>query len=60
VLRILDDDDRELARATLPAPTASGGFAEVAFALPAGARTALHTEASAPYRAFHWFVLQPE
>jgi len=47
-------------RATLPAPTASGGFAEVAFALPAGARTALHTEASAPYRAFHWFVLQPE
>jgi hypothetical protein len=59
-LRILDEGDREVARATLPAPAAGGGFAEVTFALPAGSSSVLHTEASAPYRAFHWFVLQPE
>jgi hypothetical protein len=59
-LRVLDDAGRELARATLPAPTADGAFAEVTFALPAGTPTVLHTEASGPYRAFHWFVLQPE
>jgi hypothetical protein len=62
-LRILDATGREVARATLPAP--GGAFAEVTFALPAGALPAgaspvLHAEASAPYRAFHWFVLQPE
>lgn len=60
VLRILDPADRELARATLPAPGPSAGFTEVGFDLPAGAAAELHTEASAPYRAFHWFVLQPE
>lgn len=59
-LRVLDAADREVARATLPAPAASGAFAEVTFALPAGTSPVLHTEASAPYRAFHWFVLQPE
>ncbi|HEY0477817.1 MAG TPA: hypothetical protein VGD37_09845 [Kofleriaceae bacterium] len=59
-LRILDGAGRELARATLPAPTAAGGFAEVAFALPAGSSPELRTEAPAPYRAFHWFALQPE
>ncbi|HEX7836794.1 MAG TPA: hypothetical protein VF469_04990, partial [Kofleriaceae bacterium] len=59
-LRILDAADRELARAVLPAPAADGSFAEVAFALPAGTPAVLHTQASAPYRAFHWFVLQPE
>jgi len=59
-LRLLDDDDRQVATATLPAPTAAGGFAEVGFALPAGAPRVLHTEASSPYRVFHWFVLQPE
>jgi hypothetical protein len=59
-LRLLDDADREVARATLPAPTAGGAFAEVTFALPAGTSSVLHTEASAPYRAFHWFVLQSE
>jgi hypothetical protein len=58
VLHILDDRDREVAQATLPAP--DGAFAEVSFALPAGTSPVLHTEASAPYRAFHWFVLQPE
>jgi len=59
-LRILDDAGREVARATLPAPTADGAFAEVSFALPAGTSPVVRTEASAPYRAFHWFVLQPE
>lgn len=59
-LRILDNADREVASATLPAPADDGRFAEVAFALPAGTSPVLSTEASAPYRAFHWFVLQPE
>jgi len=58
VLRILDDTDREFARATLP--PATGRFAEVVFALPAGTPAVLHTRAAGPYRAFHWFVLQPE
>ena len=57
-LRVLDDAGRELARATLPVP--DGRFAEVSFALPAGASRVLRTEASSAYRAFHWFVLQPE
>jgi len=60
VLRVLDDADRELSRATLPAPSATGEFIEVAFALPAGTPSVVHTEAAAPYRAFHWFALQPE
>jgi hypothetical protein len=61
-LRILDGAGRELARASL-APSPDAGFVEVSFAIPAGALPAqarLHTEALAPYRAFHWFVLQPE
>ncbi len=61
-LRILDDAGRELARASL-APSPDGSFVEVGLAIPAGALPAearLHTEAPAPYRAFHWFVLQPE
>ncbi|HEX3759407.1 MAG TPA: hypothetical protein VHW23_11910, partial [Kofleriaceae bacterium] len=61
LLRILDDTGRELARGSLPPP--DGSFVEVSFAIPAGALPAqarLHGEASAPYRAFHWFVLQPE
>ncbi len=56
-LRILDDGDRELAKVTIPAPT--GSFVEVPIELPAGTPTAIRTEASGPYRAFHWFVLQP-
>lgn len=56
-LRILDPSGRELAAATLPIP--DGRFVEVAFDLPAGARD-LVTAAPAPYRAFHWFALQPE
>lgn len=57
-LRVLAADGRELGRATLPVP--DGTFVEVAFDLPAGAPATLTTEASAPYRAFHWFALQPE
>ena len=57
-LRLLDDAGRELARATLPAP--DGRFVEISFALPAGAPRVVRTEAASPYRAFHWFVLQPE
>jgi len=57
-LRILDADDRELAHATLPVP--AGALVDVPFELPAGTRGTLHTEASGPYRAYHWFALQPE
>ena len=57
-LELLDDDDRVLGTAALPVP--DGGFVEVAFELPAGASPRLHTRAPAPYRAFHWFALQPE
>jgi hypothetical protein len=59
-LQIFDDAGTELAHATLPAPTRAGGFIEVDFALAAGAPRTLHTVAPGPYRAFHWFVLQPE
>jgi hypothetical protein len=42
----------------------SGEFSELTFNLqPYAVRTSeveLHTEATGPYRAFHWFVLQPE
>ena len=37
-----------------------GTFIEVAFELPPGAPSSLEVSATAPYRAFHWFVLQPE
>ncbi|HEY0193299.1 MAG TPA: hypothetical protein VGC42_19410, partial [Kofleriaceae bacterium] len=57
-LEILDDADRVLARNVLPAP--AGPFQEVAFELPANTPRQLHTRAAAPYRAFHWFILQPE
>ena len=57
-LGLYDDADRELGKATLGVP--DGAFVEVAFELPAGVATHLHTVAAAPYRAFHWFVLQPE
>ncbi len=57
-LELRDADGHVLASHTLPAP--DGSFAEVAFELPAGTSTTLSTEAAGPYRAFHWFVLQPE
>jgi len=57
-LRLLDAAGRELGRASLAVP--AGAFAEVSFALPAGAPAELRSEATGPYRAFHWFVLQPE
>ncbi|HET9620725.1 MAG TPA: hypothetical protein VFP84_05145 [Kofleriaceae bacterium] len=59
-MRILDDAGHELAHATLPPPPADASFVEVAFLLPAGAPATVHTETAAPYRAFHWFALQPE
>ncbi|MBL0213842.1 MAG: hypothetical protein IPQ07_08160 [Myxococcales bacterium] len=57
-VEILDDDDRVVATQTIPAP--DGRFEEVTFELPAGTSTTLHTRAASPYRAFHWFALQPE
>lgn len=57
-LRLLDDDDRVLGTKTIAIP--DGAFDEIEFALPAGTPTHLHTQAPAPYRSFHWFVLQPE
>jgi hypothetical protein len=53
----LVDGERAIAVATLPAPT--GAFVEEMFELPPGV-TELETRAAGPYRAFHWFVLQPE
>jgi len=50
----------ELGRIALPAPSA--GFAEASLDLPAGpARLELTVTAAdgKPYRAFHWFALQP-
>jgi len=48
---------------TLAVPAPSGKFEELAFNLPRNALRArtveLRTEASAPYRAFQWFALQP-
>ncbi|HEY5937205.1 MAG TPA: hypothetical protein VIU61_21290, partial [Kofleriaceae bacterium] len=46
-----------IATTILPAP--SGALVEIAFELPAGVRN-IETRATGPYRAFHWFVLQPE
>jgi hypothetical protein len=58
----LFESDTELAHLTIAPPT--GTFAELAFELPPHAlhdsHARLHTEASGPYRAFHWFVLQPD
>ena len=58
-LRVLDGAGRALAAAEAPAPVADGRFVEVELALPAGVAGPLAIEAPAPYRAFHWFVLQP-
>ncbi len=58
----LFEGDKELAHLTVAPP--SGAFSELTFNLPMhalhGARPVLHTEATGPYRVFHWFVLQPE
>jgi len=60
-LRLLDGDT-ELG--TLTIATTRGHVRELAFELPPhalhDAHARLHTEASGPYRAFHWFVLQPD
>ncbi|MDB4961458.1 MAG: hypothetical protein JWP01_1457 [Myxococcales bacterium] len=57
-LKVLDASGRVLATQTLPAP--QGQLVEVVFELPAGTPATLRTQAASPYRAFHWFVLQPE
>jgi hypothetical protein len=53
---------RELGALTVTPP--SGAFTELTFNLQPYAlrepEVELHTEASGPYRVFHWFVLQPE
>ncbi|MGE0403007.1 MAG: hypothetical protein AB7T06_40245, partial [Kofleriaceae bacterium] len=41
-------------------PPPSGRMIEVELSLPAARATRIEIAASAPYRAFHWFVLQPE
>lgn len=56
-LEILDGDDHVLAKQPLPAPGSQ--FTEVTFELPAGTSGTLRTRSPLPYRAFHWFVLQP-
>jgi hypothetical protein len=53
---------KPLGHLTVSPPT--GAFSELTFNLPPHALpegvTELRTEASGPYRVFHWFVLQPE
>jgi hypothetical protein len=57
-IRILDDDRRVLARRDIPPP--AGVFIELAFDLGRLPARELLTDATGPYRVFHWFVLQPE
>ncbi|MBA3542520.1 MAG: hypothetical protein H0T79_23090, partial [Deltaproteobacteria bacterium] len=52
-----DATGRVIARATLPAP--AGAQVEIAFDLPAGT-SSVQVTAAAPYRVFHWFVLQQD
>jgi hypothetical protein len=59
-ISIYDGDRHELARREIPAP--AGVFVELAFdlgRLPARDASLL-TDATGPYRVFHWFVLQPQ
>jgi hypothetical protein len=53
---------KELGALTIAPP--AGAFTELTFNLPTYAirtpEAELHTEANGPYRAFHWFVLQPD
>ncbi len=53
---VLDGDDRVIAHTDLPAPT--GTLAEITLDIPA-TRT-IQIRAHAPYRVFHYFVLQPD
>ena len=50
--------DAEVAHATIPVP--DGVFVEIPLELPAGASRDVRVSATGWYRAFHWFVLQPE
>ena len=56
-IEIVDDTGAVLAQGVLPAP--DGTLAEITFDLPA-ARREIRVRATAPYRVFHWFALQPE
>ena len=58
-VRLVDDAGHELGAAMLPAPT--GRFVEVTFELrPSVSLLRVRVIATAPYRVFHWFVLQPD
>jgi len=58
-IELRDDAGTVLARGELPVPT--GALVEVTFELRVATKTpTLHVHAARPYRAFHWFVLQPE
>jgi hypothetical protein len=60
-LTLYGPDDQPLATATAPPP--GGTFHEIQFLVAphalATAEVELRVEAAAPYRAFHWFALQP-
>ncbi|MBL9018689.1 MAG: hypothetical protein JNL83_31175 [Myxococcales bacterium] len=57
-LELVDGDGEVIAMKPVPPP--GNQFTEVTFDLPAGASPQLRTRSKLPYRAFHWFVLQPE
>ena len=57
-LELRGPDDQVIATKLLPAP--GNQFTEVIFDVPAGASPTIRTRSKLPYRAFHWFVLQPE
>ncbi|MBX3160130.1 MAG: hypothetical protein KF773_29455 [Deltaproteobacteria bacterium] len=56
-LAVSDGDGNVLG--TLPIPRPVGPFVELAVDVPAGV-SEIRTEAPGPYRAFHWFALQPD
>ncbi len=56
-LHLLDDEGHVLGERTLAVP--DGRFVEHVFDVPAGV-SRIRTQATAPYRVFHWFVLQPD
>jgi hypothetical protein len=49
--------EREVSRVVVPVPT--GLMVELPIDLPAGSAS-IRTEADGPYRAMHWFALQPD
>jgi hypothetical protein len=55
-IEILDDAGTVIGRGDLPAPT--GALVEIV--IDTKPTRAIRVRASAPYRVFHWFVMQPE